>query len=258
MLPDRLYTVVRQFAVGTLVDLYQIDLTPLGGGIYYFTNNVFEERVPIKFAGKDYTQMPILMEGVEVDSQGAPAQPRFQIATAGGPVSALLAGYKDLKGAYVRRFNTFAEFLDIMPDPDNEGQIKANPKKDAAAILNLDLFIVDRKVGADQTGAELQLVAPTDQEGVMLPLRIVRKRWCDSHYRVPDASLPGGWFNFEPVDGGCPYRGGAMFDVNDNPTNDPAKDRCSKMASGCLARFGKGAALPYSALPGIRSTQEAG
>lgn len=254
----RLFTVTRQFAVGTVVDLFELDLTPLGGALYRFTNNVFEERVPIKFGGHDFIQMPINMDDVEVDSQGAPAQPKFQIATAGGPIGALLAQYKDLKGAYIRRYCTFAEFLDIKPDPDNDGEMIPNPGADSTAIINMDLYIVDRKVGSDATGAELQLVAPTDQEGVQLPLRIVRKRWCDSHYRIPDVDEGSGFFNFEPADGGCPYRGAAMFDVNDEPTTDPSKDRCSKMVTGCVARFGKTVALPYSALPGIRSTQEVG
>lgn len=244
----------RQFAVGVLVTLYQIDLTALGGTKHYFTNHVFEERVPIKFGGHTYVALPISMDSAEVDSQGAPPQPMLSIATSGGPLAALISNYNDLRNAVVTRFDTFAEFLDTRPT--GIGADEPNPNADPAAIMNLDMFVIDRKQSADDVFAEFQLVAPTDQEGVMLPLRIVRKRWCDSQYRVQDATQPDGFFYFEPVDGGCPWAGNTYFDVNDQPCTQ-AEDRCSKMVTGCVLRFGKSVALPMTAMPGIRAAQEA-
>ena len=131
-----------------------------------------------------------------------------------------------------------------------------NPNADGAAQIGAELYVVDRKLAADTVFAEFQLTAPTDQEGVMLPLRIVRKRWCDWEYRTYDPQTDS-FIYTPPVDGGCPYTGTQYFDVNDQPTTKD-KDRCSKQVSGCLARFGTTAALPMGACPGIRATQEAG
>lgn len=253
MTQPRIFEVTRSFEVGTLITLYEIDLTAQGGGTYYFTNNVFVERVPIKFASHDYVQMPISMEDINVDSQSGPAQPRLAIALAGGPVGALMQSYKDLRGAVIRRKKTFAEFLDLKPN--GSGGTMANPSADALAVIGVEMYIVDRKLSSEPAMAEFQLVAPTDQEGVQLPLRIVRKRWCDATYRWYNPATTN--FEYEPpVDGGCPYTGTAYFDANDNACVK-ALDKCSKQGSGCLKRFGSAAALPMQAMPGIRGSQEA-
>lgn len=258
-LSENVFRTLRAFEVGVIITLYEIDLTKKGGGVFYFTNNVFEERVPIRFRGHDYVQLPISMESVEVDSQSGPAQPRLSIATAGGPTNALIEQYNDLKGARVWRYRTFAEFLGYRPN--GAGGIEVNPTHDPAAVIGVELYVVDRKNGADNVYAEFDLVSPTDQDGVMLPLRIVRKRWCDAEYRVyeplsPDADAHG-FVNFVHVDGGCPYRGTNYFNIMDE-VSDAAHDRCSKRVTGCVARFGKTRDLPFSALPGVRAAAEAG
>lgn len=245
---------MRKFAVGELITLYQLDLTRLGGLVYYFTNNVFEERVPIAFGGHDYTHHPVHMSEVEVDSQGAPAQPTFTIFTGSGPVNALVRSYNDLRGAKVYRFRTFAEFLDVRPD--GNGDMEANPDADAEALFGLEMYVIDRKMAAHDVMAEFQLIAPTDYEGVELPLRIVRKRWCDAHYRVRDDAEGDGFYYFLQVDGGCPYSGTAYFNENDEACAKD-DDRCSKRVSGCLLRYGQASALPMQAFPGVKAGLEA-
>jgi len=254
-----LHEEARSFAVGTLVTLFELDLTAQGGSTWFFTNTIFEERVPIQFDGDTYTHLPIQIEDLQIDAQAGPPQPRLTIATAGGPVTALISQYKDLRGAKLWRRKTFSEFLDIRPD--GSGGTEVNPSADPAALLQNDLFIVDRKQGSNNTFAEFVLVAPTDQEGVELPLRIVRKRWCDALYRkyeigITNAQGPDDFFNYEHSEGGCPYRGSNYFDENDLATTQ-ANDRCSKLVSGCAARFGQTVALPFSGFPGIRAQNEA-
>lgn len=252
------FQVTRQFAVGELVTLYQLDLTPLGGATYYFTNNVFpEERIAIKFDGNTYTYMPISMEGINIDSDSGPPQPRLAIATAGGPVNALVSQYNDLRGATLTRIRTFAEFLD--EEPDGVGGVQVNPGADPLAYLPLDYFVVDRKIAANKTYAEFQLVAPTDQEGVMLPLRVVAKRYCDLVYRFNDGA---GNFTYTGRHNPCPWGnevadGGAFFDKNDQPTT-AANDACSKTIRGCSLRFGAtNKSLPFGGFPGVRGPGEA-
>lgn len=253
-MPGTPFEVLRRFAVGELITLFQVDLTGLGGSVFYFTNNVFEERVEIKFGGNTYTHLACDMEGIEISADAGPPQPKFRIVTAGGPVAALLQNYGDLRGAKVWRLRTFAEFLDERPD--GAGGVEANPSADGTAIFQRELYVVDRKTAANPTHAELQLVAPTDQEGIELPLRIVRKRWCDRVYRIWDADTAA-FIYTPPEDGGCPFNAARYFTEDDVTTAVPAEDRCSKQLTGCVCRFGRAAALPISSFPGVRGAGEA-
>jgi lambda family phage minor tail protein L len=250
----KMFRVVRKFSVGELITLYTIDLTPQGGSVFRFTNNVFEERLPIEFGGQLYTYMPVAMEGIDVSSDSGPAQPRLMLATAGGPVNALLSNYNDLRGATVTRIRTFAEFLDKRPN--GTGGLEVNPGADSAAQLPPDIFVVDRKVAANKTMAELQLVAPTDQEGIQLPLRTVKKRYCDKVYRIPNGS--GGFLyagRHNPCPWGSPVPSSGFYDTNDQPTT-AANDRCSKTLRGCALRFGADSGLPFGGFPGVRAKGE--
>ena len=241
----------RKFAVGELITLYQLDLTALGGAIYYFTNNIFQERIPIMFGGQTYTHLPIAMEGIDTSSNAGPAQPRLMLATSGGPITALIMGYKDLRGAKFYRIRTFAEFLD--QKPDGAGGVIVNPGADPMATLPYDYFVVDRKVSSNNTMAEFQLVSPTDADGVMIPLRVVKKRYCDKIYRYN----ANGVFTYTNRSNPCPYAGTAYFDIN-NATTTAAGDRCSKTINGCFIRFGKATGLPFSGFPGVKGAGEPG
>lgn len=250
---DKIKGHVRKFEVGVHITLFEIDLTPVGGGVYYFTNTIFEERIPIRFAGHNYIPLTIDMTGLDVDSQGSPAQPNLVITTSGGPIASLIQQYKDLRKGLVKRYVTFAEYLDVRPD--GLGGVEANPDADGTARIKQELYVVNRKTSANDVSAEFELKSPADMDGVMLPLRILRKRWCDAKYRVPNDD---GTFTYFPVvDGGCPYAGPLYFDVNGNPTT-LQNDRCSKeIGTGCLKRFGDNNPLPFMGQPGIRAAQEA-
>lgn len=253
-----IFTVTRRFAVGELVTLYQLDLTPIGGAVYYFTNNVFpDERIQIKYDGNTYVYMPIAMESIDVNSDQGPPQPRLTIATSGGPVNSLVAQYNDLRGAKVTRIRTFAEFLDERPN--GAGGVEVNPFADPNAYLPKDLFIVDRKVGANKTYAEFQLVAPTDQEGIELPLRVVSKRYCDLVYRINNGD---GTFTYTGRHNPCPWGdlvgdGGRFYDINNQPCA-AAQDACSKTLKGCFLRFKEGMDLEASSQQAVSSITRSG
>lgn len=250
-----MYEVLRRFSVGELITLYQIDLSKYGGETYYFTNNVFEEQLPIVFAGKTYTYLPVALESIDVGTDTGPSQPRLSIATSGGPVSALIYTYNDLRGAKVTRIRTFAEFLDQMPD--GEGGVKVNPGADSDATLPLEYFLIDRKISANKTMAEFQLVSPIDQDGVRIPLRVIKKRYCDLVYR----RYVNGAFVYSNTSNPCPYgkdvAGTNYFDIYDQPTT-AALDMCSKTMNGCKIRFGNAVGLPFGGFPGVKSAGEAG
>lgn len=253
---SKIYEVTRRFSVGELITLFQIDLTKFGGSVYYFTNNIFEEHIPIIFGQKEYYYLPIAVENIDIGTDSGPAQPRLTIATAGGPVQALISQYKDLRGAKVTRIRTFAEFLDQIPD--GTGGVIVNPGADSTAVLPIDYFVVDRKVASNKTMAEFQLTAPIDQDGVQIPLRVIKKRYCDLVYRRWDGTA----FTYNNTSNPCPWGkevsdGGNYFDVYDEPCT-AAEDRCSKTIGGCVLRFGKDRGLPFGGFPGVKSAGELG
>ncbi|MOA68760.1 Phage minor tail protein L [compost metagenome] len=49
----------------------------------------------------------------------------------------------------------------------------------------------------------------------------------------------------------CGYTGAARFDEHDEPTSDPAKDRCGGRLSSCKLRFGEHSELPHGGFPAV-------
>jgi lambda family phage minor tail protein L len=67
----------------------------------------------------------------------------------------------------------------------------------------------------------------------MLPRRQVVQNVCAWRYRSAE----------------CGYTGGAVADINDQPTTDPARDQCGKRLASCKLRFGQYAELPFGGFP---------
>jgi phage-related protein len=111
-----------------------------------------------------------------------------------------------------------------------------NPTADPNQYLSRDVWVVDRKSAENPAVVEFELAAPIDVAGVMLPRRQVVANVCAWQYRSAE----------------CGYAGRPVADANDQPTNDPAQDRCGKRLSSCKLRFGNTGVLPYGGFPGAR------
>jgi lambda family phage minor tail protein L len=247
---------LRGFEVDTDIIMHTLDLTPMGGSVYYFSNTVNEDGSAISFGGQVYTHLPCQMTGMEISGDGKPTQPTFTVATLGGPVAALILQYNDLRGAVVTRTHTLGKYLDFLPDGTT-----ANGAADGTAKMPTSLFIISQKVSANRTGAEFQLVSPIDTEGARLPLTVVKKRYCDQIYRRNDG---GGSFTYTGRGNPCPWAGsdgtpggteGPYFDEN-NKSSTADNDRCSKTVQGCLVRFGDAVDLPFGGFIGVKAFTE--
>lgn len=102
-----------------------------------------------------------------------------------------------------------------------------------------DVFYIQQKT--EQLPGEyvkFALRSALDLEGSVIPSRPIIKNVCGwatiGRYRGPE----------------CQYTGTRYFDINDNPVDTPDKDVCSYRLSGCQARFGKYAELPFGGFPG--------
>mgnify|MGYP000502833585 CR=1 FL=1 len=232
---------VQKAAPGKRVSLFQLDLTPLGGAVQYFTPSV-QSGGTVAFDGHTYVAAPVTAEGFEVSSTGEQARPVLRIGNVrqgGLPAAAtsLVIDFQDLVGAIVRRIRTFAQYLD--------GAAEADP----TAILDLQVYRIVRKARQNRVFIEWDLASPLDHDAAMIPRRPIMPDYCTARYRRWDPATAA--FVVDTTDLVCPYAGSNYFDINDQPVADPALDRASKTLGCCRARFGVNAALPFMNEPAI-------
>lgn len=222
---------VQRLEPGAIITLYTLDLTVIGGtDVLRFTaDGPNELGGDIVWAGQPYVKFPIEADGFERTGQGALPRPRLRVANVTGLVGALAIGMGDLLGAKLTRERTFVRYLDAA------NFAGGNPQADPNQYLDREIWFVDRKSSENPIFVEWELAAAFDVAGVLLPRRQFVQNLCTWRYRGPE----------------CGYTGGPVADGNDQPTSDPAKDRCGKRLASCKLRFGAYAELPFGGFPGV-------
>lgn len=211
----------------------------LDGAVWRFAPAPVDGAAPV-FGGETYTPIGFETEGWEARATGALPQPRIRVGLARpdgdtGPAAQLLAVIEanhDLVGAVLTRLRTFRRHLDDGTEPNG------------AAWFGRETWIVEAKSQHTPELVEFTLRSPADQGDLQLPrgqnlprCRFVYRRW------------NGTGFSYLSDRRQCPYAGAALFDVQDQPVAAGADDRCSKLLSGCRARFGAAAPLPFGGNP---------
>jgi lambda family phage minor tail protein L len=225
---------VQRLNLGEIVELFVLDLTPLGGTKYYFTpttdttnNNI------VTFQGIDYVPVDIMAEGFETSGRGTLPTPTVRIANTTRAITGLLQTYGDMVGAKIVRLRTLSKYLDNQPTAD------------PSAFFPPDIYFVEQKTGQTKLLVEFKLSAVIDLEGQKIPRRQVVRDYCSHTYRRfnPNNNL----FDYSGVS--CPYAAAETFDIDDKEVNNNSKDVCAKRLTSCQARFGRGW-LPYRGFPG--------
>lgn len=214
---------IQKLDPGSIVELFELDATGLGGSVVRWANDVGFDGNDIRWQGNTYSRVPIQASGFERTSQGTMPRPRLSVANVSGLIGALARTLDDLLGAKVTRKRTFAKYLD--------GQAQADPNCHFAD----EIYFVDRKSAENGIFIEFELSSAFDVQGVKLPRRQCIQNTCVWKYRGAE----------------CGYTGGPVADKNDIPTSDPAKDQCGKRLKSCNMRFGEYAELPFGAMPGV-------
>ena len=209
-----------------LIDLWEIDLRPLGGELLRFCNQLNEKGNPVVWQGVAYTPYPIQGEGFEKGQSGGEARPKLTVSNLMGLVTAAAGQFQMMLGATVIRRQTLARFLDAVNFDNGNSQADAQQEQ-------ISKFVVERLSSWDAEAAVIELAVPSETDGATIPCRIMMARNCCWLYRGD----------------GCGYTGHAVADATDMPTDDPAKDYCSGTLTGCRARFGKNAVLPFGGFP---------
>ena len=169
------------------------------------------------YALNTYIAIPMMIDGLDIQADGASSRPSLTVANVGTIFSSQLAGFKndDLIGKRIRRRRTLRKYL--VGESADTGSTVASiefPRQD---------YIIDRIAGEDNISITFEVATPFDLEGIKLPRRVVVGKYCSWKYQGHDNGIGGGctWkltggVNFKGSDGNT-YTHNAYFDVNDSP-----------------------------------------
>lgn len=239
---------IQQLAADALIELFELDLSVITGtnnvdDHVYFHAGTNELNQPVMWQTNIYQPFAVQAEGFDKTIKGSPPRPKMRAGNVSGILSALCKDLDDIVGAKLIRRRTFARYLDA---GNFTGSV--NPNADPNQFLPDDVFFVDRKITENKQMVEWELASAMDLQGLMLPARAIVRDFCPWEYR----RWTGTAFDYTNA-AECSYTGAGMFDANNNATSDSSKDVCSKSVSGCKARFGATAVLPFGGYPAART-----
>ena len=237
----------QRLDVGTVAELYALDLRPVGGAVLRFTPGPWDGAAAL-YKGLSYAACPIRVSGLRSGGDGAPARPRLELSRLDASVAAALAGTEDWRGGRLSRLRTLARHLDGGEEPDPE---RHWPE---------EWWLVERLLERSDAAAAWALAAPYDLGRRRLPGRQMLAAVCPWRYREWDPAANAGAGAWDHSRAECPYEGAATFGRDDAPVHldddadaaapDPARDVCSRRLSGCKARF-PAQALPFGGFVGL-------
>lgn len=136
-----------------LVDLFDVDLTVLGGPIYYFTN----DNAAVTYNSQSYTSLPVKIDGAEHKTADTAAPtPTLTVANVDKMIQGVVQAYNDLIGCKVTRTRVFAD------NPDGGNLVK-------------DSYLIDQKTSHNKFAIEFRLITALDNKQRKLPRRQVLK-----------------------------------------------------------------------------------
>ena len=209
-----------------LIDLWEVDLRSLGGELLRLCNIQSEKADFVVWKGQQYQSYPIKADGFELSGQGASNRPKLTVSNVMGLVTGLAEKHNQLVGAIVTRCQTYAQFLDAV------NFTAGNPKADNTQEI-VSKYLVERLSSLNAEVAIFELAVPSEADGAVFPARIMLAGICPWQYRGEE----------------CGYTGRPVADRFDMPTDDLNKDACSGLLTGCRARFGITAVLPFGGFP---------
>lgn len=225
--PTGLADEIQRLAPSAIVELFEVDLTEIGGTLYRFHAGTNELRQPVVWQGQTYQPWPVEVEGLEANGQGKQARPKVRMSNTTALLSGMVIQYDDVVGATVRRKRTFVRYLDAVNF--SGGNASADPN----IHFPDDVYLVEQKVTENRQTVEWELSSALDFQGVMLPARQITTNTCPWRYRGAE----------------CGYTGSNYFKADDTVTGDVNQDVCGKRLLSCELRFGTYAELPFGGYP---------
>lgn len=224
--PETITSELQKLAPSSIIELFQLDATPVGGEIYYFHAGTNGLKQNIVWQGQTYNPFPVKITGFEFSTGGQLPRPKMTVSNVTGIITTLVLAYDDLLGMKVTRKRTMAKYLDAV---NFAGGV--NPNADSTAEFPNDIYFIEMKTNENKQVVEFELAASFDVQGVKLPKRQIIQNICPWRYRGAE----------------CGYAGTSYFDINDVSVGTLAQDVCGKRLSSCEARFGVNNELPFGA-----------
>lgn len=142
--------------VGALVDLFEIDLTPIGSTNRYFYTP--SSSSPIVFNGNTYYPLPISIESQDKTMNGAPGRVTLTVSNINGLLAPDIINFGDMLGARVVYTRTFDELI-----ASNE------------SFPPVEMVVFQKNVFTRDT-IQWILTTPLDRPYTKLPLRKAMKK----------------------------------------------------------------------------------
>ncbi|MDQ8936654.1 phage minor tail protein L [Acinetobacter rudis] len=240
----------QKLYVDGLIRLYELDASALGAGILRFHGHIayedwqriysyagsdmmagdttqmagklFENGTDkvwmrnIIFNGQTFEPMALEVSGLEMRSDGKASAPTLSMANningIQNAVSAYCLKFGDFAGARLKVITTLAKYLDAANFSTGNASANINEKRE-------QLWFIEQKTSENAQQVSFELSNPVDFEGLKIPTRQI-SNYCGWEYRSEE----------------CGYIGSAKFTDKDEPTDNPALDRCSYRTSGCDCR----------------------
>ncbi len=241
---------LQKLYVDGLITLFELDARALGAGILRFHGHisyedweriysyigsdgmlgdeaqligeVFESTESktwyrnIIWQGETFEPMALEVSGLEMRSDGKASAPTLSMANNVGGIQGAISAYclqfGDFAGAKLKVITTLAKYLDA--ENFSTGNPTANPSEKREQI-----WFIEQKTSENAQQVTFELSNPVDFEGLKIPTRQI-SNYCNWEYRSEE----------------CGYIGSAMFTDKDEPTDNPALDRCNYRTSGCRCR----------------------
>lgn len=170
----------------------------------------------IIWQGETFEPMALEVSGLEMRSDGKASAPTLSMANNIGGIQNAISAYclqfGDFAGAKLKVITTLAKYLDA--ENFSTGNPTANPSEKREQI-----WFIEQKTSENAQQVTFELSNPVDFEGLKIPTRQI-SNYCNWEYRSEE----------------CGYIGSAMFTEKDEPTDNPALDRCNYRTSGCRCR----------------------
>ena len=221
-------TDVQALASDSIIELFEIDSSAIGGSVLRLVNDVNSLLADIVWQGNTYTRFPIESKGFARSGRGTQPRPTLKCSNTGGIIGALVRDNEDLVGSKVTRRRTFLKYLDAVNFAS--GNAQADPNVSFAD----EIYYIDRKASENGIEIQFELASAMDLTNASLPKRQVTQNVCAWQYRSAE----------------CSYSGGPVATVMDIITTDAAQDVCGHRVESCKLRFGNNAALPYGGFEG--------
>lgn len=165
---------------------------------------------------REYESFPVLMDGIELATDGAPNRPTITIANIGTLLNSKINNlkFKDLIGQKVVRRQTLQKYLASASD--------SATTTTAPTELSSSTFVIDRISSENAIGVTFELALVYDLQGVALPNRVIIGKYCSWMYQGFQIYGSGGctWDTagkYEWQNGGASKSTNYYFDINNKP-----------------------------------------